>query len=53
VALDRSVVDEHFWVREIANRRVCDASVFPEAAGVYPQWTVMALAHHGARLMTI
>ncbi len=49
---DHSVVDEQFQVRGIANLRVCDASVFPEVAGVNPQWTVMALAHHCARLMT-
>jgi choline dehydrogenase-like flavoprotein len=47
-----SVVDEHFRVRGIPNLRVCDASVFPEVAGVNPQWTVMALAHHCGRLMT-
>jgi choline dehydrogenase-like flavoprotein len=50
--LAHSVVDEQFRVRGIANLRVCDASVFPEVAGVNPQWTVMALAHHCARLMT-
>jgi choline dehydrogenase-like flavoprotein len=48
----RSTVDEAFRVRGIANLRVCDASVFPEVAGVNPQWTVMALAHHCGRLMT-
>lgn len=50
--LDRSIVDEQFRVRGIANLRICDASVFPEVAGVNPQWTVMALAHHCGRLMT-
>jgi choline dehydrogenase-like flavoprotein len=50
--LDRSVVDEQFQVRDIAHLRVCDASVFPEVAGVNPQWTIMALAHHCAQLMT-
>lgn len=50
--LDRSIVDEQFRVRGIANLRVCDASLFPEVAGINPQWTVMALAHHCGRLMT-
>lgn len=40
-----SVVDGAFLVRGTKNLRVCDASVFPEVAGVNPQWTVMALAH--------
>lgn len=40
-----SVVDEAFRVRGVPNLRVCDASVFPDVAGVNPQWTVMALAH--------
>jgi choline dehydrogenase-like flavoprotein len=40
-----SVVDEAFRVRTFDNLRVCDASVFPEVAGVNPQWTVMAVAH--------
>jgi choline dehydrogenase-like flavoprotein len=46
-----SVVDEAFRVRSLDNLRICDASVFPEVAGVNPQWTVMALAHHCASLM--
>jgi len=47
-----SVVDEQFRVRGLRNLRVCDASVFPDGAGVNPQWTVMALAHHCGKLMT-
>ncbi|WP_257451919.1 GMC oxidoreductase [Archangium lipolyticum] len=47
-----SVVDEQFRVRGLRNLRVCDASVFPDVAGVNPQWTIMALAHHCGRLMT-
>jgi choline dehydrogenase-like flavoprotein len=47
-----SVVDEQFRVRGFANLRVCDASVFPEVAGVNPQWTVLAVAHHCGRVMT-
>ncbi len=46
-----SVVDEEFRVRGISNLRICDASVFPAVAGVNPQWTVMALAHHLGRRM--
>jgi choline dehydrogenase-like flavoprotein len=41
----RSVVDPTFHVHGVDNLRVCDASVFPDVAGVNPQWTVMALAH--------
>jgi choline dehydrogenase-like flavoprotein len=46
-----SVVDEKFRVRPFDNLRVCDASVFPEVAGVNPQWTVMAIAHECARFL--
>jgi choline dehydrogenase-like flavoprotein len=46
-----SVVDEKFRVRPFDNLRLCDASVFPETAGVNPQWTVMAIAHECARLL--
>jgi choline dehydrogenase-like flavoprotein len=46
-----SVVDEAFRVRTFDNLRIADASVFPEVAGVNPQWTVMTIAHHCASLM--
>jgi choline dehydrogenase-like flavoprotein len=46
---DRGVVDERFRVRGVEGLYVCDASVFPTAAGVNPQLTVMALAHYAAR----
>ncbi len=46
-----SVVDEAFRVRTFDNLRIADASVFPEVAGVNPQWTVMAIAHHCATLL--
>jgi choline dehydrogenase-like flavoprotein len=46
-----SVVDEAFRVRTFDNLRIADASVFPEVAGVNPQWTVMAIAHQCAALM--
>ena len=39
-----SVVDAQFKVRDVANLHVCDGSVFPDVAGVNPQWTIMALA---------
>jgi choline dehydrogenase-like flavoprotein len=39
-----SVVDSHCRSHEIENLFVCDASVFPTAVGVNPQYTVMALA---------
>ncbi|MBI4501701.1 MAG: GMC family oxidoreductase N-terminal domain-containing protein, partial [Gemmatimonadetes bacterium] len=39
------VVDGAFRFRGIQNLRVCDGSIFPGAAGVNPQWTIMALAH--------
>ena len=45
------VVDAQFRVRGLTNLRVCDGSVFPESAGVNPQWTIMALAHECARTM--
>lgn len=46
-----SVVDSAFKVRGVNNLRVCDASIFPDVAGVNPQWTVMALAHLCSQLI--
>jgi choline dehydrogenase-like flavoprotein len=46
-----SVVDAQFRVRGFSNLRICDASLFPEVAGVNPQWTVMALADRCAQLL--
>ena len=43
------VVGAQFRVRGFSNLRVCDGSIFPESAGVNPQWTIMALAHECAR----
>ncbi len=48
---DIGVVDADFRLRGFSNLRVCDASLFPMSAGVNPQWTVMALAHHCANVM--
>jgi choline dehydrogenase-like flavoprotein len=42
------VVDPEFRVYGYNNLFVCDASVFPSAAGVNPQLTVMALADYAA-----
>jgi choline dehydrogenase-like flavoprotein len=41
---DIGVIDGRFRVRGITNLRICDGSVFPDASGVNPQWTIMALA---------
>ena len=46
------VVGADFRVRGFSNLRVCDASLFPEVAGVNPQWTVMALADRCGAVMT-
>ena len=43
--VDIGVVGSDFRVRGIENLRVCDGSVFPDVAGVNPQWTIFALAH--------
>ena len=39
------VVAPDFRVVGTENLRVCDGSLFPDVAGVNPQWTIMALAH--------
>jgi choline dehydrogenase-like flavoprotein len=41
----RGVVGADFRLRGVDNLWVCDASVFPGASGINPQWTIMALAH--------
>jgi choline dehydrogenase-like flavoprotein len=40
----KSVVNSHCQSHDIENLYVCDASVFPTAVGVNPQYTVMAIA---------
>jgi choline dehydrogenase-like flavoprotein len=46
------VVDREFRLRGFSNLRICDGSIFPASAGVNPQWTIMALAHECARVLT-
>jgi choline dehydrogenase-like flavoprotein len=43
------VIDASFRMRGITNLRVCDGSIFPNSAGINPQWTIMALADRCAR----
>lgn len=45
------VVDQEFRLRGFSNLRICDGSIFPDSAGVNPQWTIMALAHLCARTL--
>jgi choline dehydrogenase-like flavoprotein len=45
----RGVVDGRLRVHGYDNVWIADASVFPDAIGVNPQVTVMALAHYGAQ----
>jgi choline dehydrogenase len=44
-----AVIDQQFRLRGFSNLRICDGSIFPDSAGVNPQWTIMALAHECAR----
>lgn len=46
-----AVVEPSFLVRGTANLRVCDGSLFPDVAGVNPQWTILALADRCAMAM--
>jgi choline dehydrogenase-like flavoprotein len=45
---EKGVVDERFKLRGADNVYVCDSSVFPSAATVNPQVTVMALADYAS-----
>lgn len=38
-------VGADFRVKGTDNLRVCDGSLFPDCAGINPQWTIMALAY--------
>jgi choline dehydrogenase-like flavoprotein len=44
-----SVVDEHHQVHGIKGLFVCDSSVFPNAVGVNPMLSIMALAHRASQ----
>jgi choline dehydrogenase-like flavoprotein len=46
------VVDDQFRLHGFSNLRICDGSIFPDSAGVNPQWTIMALAHECARVLS-
>ncbi len=48
----KGVVDSSFRVHGFENLFVCDASVFPSATTVNPQFTVMALADYAAQGMS-
>ena len=48
---DTGVIDSQFRLRGFSNLRICDGSIFPDSAGVNPQWTIMALAHRCAQAM--
>jgi choline dehydrogenase-like flavoprotein len=48
----KGVVDPSFRVHGFENLFVCDASVFPSATTVNPQFTVMALADYAAQGMS-
>ena len=47
------VVDRDFRVHGFDNLYVCDASVFPTAITVNPQFTVMALAHYATNRLFV
>jgi len=42
---DTSVVDPEFNIHGMKNVMVCDASLFPNAPGINPSLTIMAMAH--------
>ncbi|MBM4388348.1 MAG: GMC family oxidoreductase, partial [Deltaproteobacteria bacterium] len=47
----KSVVSSSCESHEVKDLYVCDASVFPTALGVNPQWSIMAFADHAAQGM--
>jgi choline dehydrogenase-like flavoprotein len=43
-----AVVDERFQLQGSSRLRVVDSSIFPNAPGINPSLTIMALAHRAA-----
>lgn len=48
----KSVVDPEFKVHGMHNLYICDSSVYPNAPGINPSLTIMALAHRLASQLT-
>ncbi len=46
---DHSVVNEGFQVHGFNNLYIADSSVFPNAPGINPSLTIMALSHRAAQ----
>jgi len=47
-----SAVDQEFKLRDQQNIFVCDSSIFPNAPGINPALTIMALAHKLSQQLT-
>jgi choline dehydrogenase-like flavoprotein len=45
----QSVVNEHFQVHGMKNLYIADSSVFPNAPGINPMLSIMALAHRASQ----
>lgn len=48
IGKNRAVVDERFQLQGSSRLRVVDSSLFPNAPGINPSLTIMALAHRAA-----